>query len=107
MKLSGGQRQRITIARAILKAAPILVMDEATSSLDSMTERSIQEALSVVMKGRTVVVIAHRLSTLAHLDRLLVFNEGEIIEDGSHEELLNSKGHYAQLWRMQSDGFLP
>lgn len=107
IKLSGGQRQRIAIARAFLKNAPILLMDEATSSLDSVTEREIQEVLVRVMEGRTVVVIAHRLSTIAHLDRVLVFRDGEIIEDGSHAELLASRGHYAHLWEMQAGGFLP
>lgn len=107
VKLSGGQRQRIALARAILKASPILLLDEATSALDSVTERSIQESLEFLMKGRTVVVIAHRLSTLAHLDRILVFHEGRIIEDGSHHELLERGGHYAHMWTMQAGGFLP
>ncbi len=107
VKLSGGQRQRIALARAILKASPILLLDEATSALDSVTERSIQESLEHLMQGRTVVVIAHRLSTLAHLDRILVFHEGRIIEDGSHHELLARAGHYAHMWTMQAGGFLP
>ena len=107
VKLSGGQRQRIALARAILKAAPILLLDEATSALDSVTERFIQESLEFLMHGRTVVVIAHRLSTLAHLDRILVFHEGCIIEDGSHAELLVQGGHYAHMWTLQAGGFLP
>ena len=106
VKLSGGQRQRIAIARALLKDAPILLLDEATSSLDSITERTIQETLSERMIGKTVIVIAHRLSTVAHLDRLLVFSDGRIVEDGSHAALLELGGLYARLWQMQSDGFL-
>ncbi|MGV6818404.1 MAG: ABC transporter ATP-binding protein [Thiotrichales bacterium] len=107
VKLSGGQRQRIAIARAILKNAPILVLDEATSALDSVTEKKIQDALDYLMKGKTVVVVAHRLSTIAHMDRILVFHEGEVIEDGSHKALLEKQGHYARLWHMQAGGFLP
>jgi len=107
IKLSGGQRQRIAIARAILKNAPILILDEATSSLDSFTEKYIQQSLAELMRGRTSIVIAHRLSTLAHMDRILVFKEGEIIEDGSHDALLKAGGHYAMLWQMQAGGFLP
>ncbi|WP_222846702.1 ABC transporter ATP-binding protein [Chitinolyticbacter meiyuanensis] len=107
VKLSGGQRQRIAIARVILKDAPILILDEATSSLDSITERAIQETLDEVMKGKTVLVVAHRLSTIAHLDRILVFDNGRIIEDGSHAELLARRGAYWRLWSKQSDGFLP
>ena len=107
VKLSGGQRQRIALARAILKASPILLLDEATSALDSVTERSIQDSLEHLMRGRTVVVVAHRLSTLAHLDRILVFHEGRVIEDGSHHALLDCGGHYAHMWAMQAGGFLP
>ncbi|MDH3386901.1 MAG: ABC transporter ATP-binding protein/permease [Gammaproteobacteria bacterium] len=107
IKLSGGQRQRIAIARAILKNAPILILDEATSSLDSVTEKKIQLGLENLMKGRTVVVIAHRLSTISHMDRILVFDQGRIIEDGSHKQLLQRNGHYAHLWNMQAGGFLP
>ena len=107
VKLSGGQRQRITLARAVLKDAAILVLDEATSSLDSVTERHIQESLSYLMQDKTVMVIAHRLSTLSHLDRILVFHNGLIVEDASHAELLANKGHYAKLWSMQAGGFLP
>jgi ATP-binding cassette subfamily B protein len=107
VKLSGGQRQRIAIARAILKDAPILILDEATSSLDSITEKQIQQGLQFLMRGRTVVVVAHRLSTIAHMDRILVFDAGQIVEDGSHEALLQRGGHYARLWNMQAGGFLP
>lgn len=107
IKLSGGQRQRIAIARAILKNAPILILDEATSALDSMTEKLIQESLGSLMEGRTTIVIAHRLSTLSHMDRILVFKDGKIIEEGSHDELIAQEGHYASLWQMQAGGFLP
>lgn len=106
VKLSGGQRQRIAIARVILKDAPILILDEATSSLDSITEKAIQDTLDDVMKGKTVLVVAHRLSTIAHLDRILVFDNGKVIEDGAHAELLARKGAYFRLWSKQSDGFL-
>ena len=107
VKLSGGQRQRIAIARAILKNAPILILDEATSALDSVTEKKIQLGLDNLMKGRTVVVVAHRLSTISHMDRILVFDQGRIVEDGSHQQLLLRGGHYARLWNMQAGGFLP
>lgn len=107
VKLSGGQRQRIAIARAILKNAPILILDEATSSLDSVTEKHIQDGLDHLMQGRTSIVIAHRLSTLSGMDRILVFKEGKVVEDGTHDELLTSEGHYATLWNMQAGGFLP
>ena len=107
IKLSGGQRQRIAIARAMLKNAPILILDEATSSLDSMTEKHIQESLRLLMQGRTTIVIAHRLSTLSEMDRILVFDAGRIIEDGAHLELIKSNGHYARMWKMQAGGFLP
>ena len=107
VKLSGGQRQRIAIARTILKDAPILILDEATSALDSVTEKLIHESLHQLMADRTTVVIAHRLSTLAAMDRLLVFTKGELIEEGSHTELLTKAGHYAHLWHMQAGGFLP
>ncbi len=107
VKLSGGQRQRIAIARAILKDSPILILDEATSSLDSVTEKKIQLGLETLMKGRTVVVVAHRLSTISDMDRILVFDQGRIIEDGNHDQLLRRNGHYAHLWNMQAGGFLP
>lgn len=107
IKLSGGQRQRIAIARAMLKNAPILILDEATSALDSLTEQYIQEALGKVMHDKTTIVIAHRLSTLLKMDRILVFDKGKIIEDDSHEALLRFGRHYARLWQMQAGGFLP
>ena len=106
VKLSGGQRQRIAIARVLLKNAPILVLDEATSALDSEVEAAIQEQLYTLMEGKTVIAIAHRLSTIAMLDRLVVIDEGRIIESGSHEQLLARDGLYAALWRRQSGGFL-
>lgn len=106
VKLSGGQRQRIAIARAILKNAPILVLDEATSALDSESEKLIQASLDELMKGRTSIVIAHRLSTIAKLDRIIVLDEGSIVEDGSHAELLKNNGIYAKLWSHQSGGFI-
>jgi ATP-binding cassette subfamily B protein len=107
VKLSGGQRQRIAIARVILKNAPILILDEATSSLDSITEKAIQETLDLAMDEKTVIVVAHRLSTIAHLDRILVFDRGQIIEDGTHAKLLTQRGAYYRLWTMQAGGFLP
>lgn len=106
VKLSGGQRQRIAIARVFLKDAPILVLDEATSALDSEVEAAIQENLFALMEGKTVIAIAHRLSTIAALDRLVVLEAGDIVEDGSHEELVKGKGLYAQLWKRQSGGFI-
>ncbi len=104
--LSGGQRQRILMARAILKNAPIVIMDEATSALDAFTERKIQQSLDYMAQDKTVLVIAHRLSTLLHMDRILVFHHGIIIEDGTHESLLRSNGHYALLWNTADKGFL-
>ena len=106
-KLSGGQRQRVAIARAILKDAPILVLDEATSALDSESEALIQKSLETLMENRTSIVIAHRLSTIAKLDRIIVLKNGKIVEDGSHDELINKKrGVYAKLWARQSGGFI-
>jgi ATP-binding cassette subfamily B multidrug efflux pump len=106
VKLSGGQRQRIAIARVILKDAPILIMDEATSSLDSEVEAAIQASLDTLMAGKTVIAIAHRLSTIARMDRLVVLDHGRIVEQGTHAELLRLGGHYAALWRRQSGGFI-
>ncbi|MBY6135615.1 ABC transporter ATP-binding protein/permease [Nocardioides marinus] len=106
VKLSGGQRQRVTLARVILKDAPILILDEATSALDSEVEAAIQETLYGMMQGKTVIAIAHRLSTIAQMDRILVMDQGRIVEEGSHDALLQAQGLYAQLWARQSGGFL-
>ncbi len=106
VRLSGGQRQRIAIARAILKNAPILILDEATSQLDSVTESEIQDSIWDLMQNKTTLIIAHRLSTLLHMDRILVFDQGTIVEDGSHEELLEKDGLYKKLWEAQIGGFL-
>jgi len=106
VKLSGGQRQRITIARVILKDAPILVLDEATSALDSEVESLIQSTLYGVMEGKTVIAIAHRLSTIAHMDRIIVLDDGRVAEEGTHEALLARGGLYAGFWARQSGGFI-
>ena len=106
VKLSGGQRQRIALARAILKDAPILVLDEATSALDSEVEAAIQSALERVMEGKTVLAIAHRLSTLSEMDRIMVMDNGRIAEIGTHDSLLAKGGLYAQFWNRQSGGFI-
>ena len=106
VKLSGGQRQRIAIARVILKNAPILVLDEATSALDSEVEAEIQEQFELLMRGKTVLAIAHRLSTIAQMDRLIVLDQGRIVEQGPHKELLEKNGVYAKFWRRQSGGFI-
>jgi len=101
-KLSGGQRQRLSIARAILKDPPLLVLDEATSAVDNETEAAIQRSLELVGQGRTVVVIAHRLSTVRHADRIHVLEEGRVVESGTHDELVAARGLYAALWRIQT-----
>jgi ATP-binding cassette, subfamily B, bacterial len=106
IKLSGGQKQRIAIARAMLKDAPILILDEATSALDSESEQAIQEAMRILMKGKTVIAIAHRLSTLREMDRIIVLHEGRIVEDGTHESLKDQGGIYTKLWSHQAGGFL-
>ena len=106
VKLSGGQRQRIAIAQAILKDAPILILDEATSQLDSITENLIQDSLRQLMQNKTTIIIAHRLSTLLDMDRILVFDKGKIVEDGNHTELFASNGLYKTLWNAQVGGFL-
>ena len=106
VKLSGGQKQRIAIARAMLKPAPILLLDEATSALDSKSEKLIIAALDNLMKGRTTIVIAHRLSTIKKLDRIVVLDKGEIKEDGTHTQLLEEKGTYANLWKHQMGNFI-
>lgn len=106
VKLSGGQRQRVAIARAMLKDAPILVLDEATSALDSESEVLIQDALWKLMEGRTAIVIAHRLSTIQKMDRIIVLENGRVVEEGSHKELIHNKGTYSKLWAHQSGGFL-
>jgi ATP-binding cassette subfamily B multidrug efflux pump len=106
VKLSGGQRQRVAIARVLLKDAPILILDEATSALDSEVEAAIQEQLYNLMRGKTVIAIAHRLSTISAMDRLVVMDQGQIVEQGAHQALIEANGIYAQLWARQSGGFL-
>jgi ATP-binding cassette subfamily B protein len=106
VKLSAGQRQRIAIARAFLDDKPILILDEATSALDSESEVLVQEALEALWEHKTVIAIAHRLSTLRHMDRIIVMDQGRIIEQGTHQELLQKDGAYAKLWIHQSGGFL-
>jgi ATP-binding cassette subfamily B multidrug efflux pump len=106
VKLSGGQRQRITLARVILKNAPILLLDEATSALDSEVEAEIQKTLYGMMEGKTVIAIAHRLSTIARMDRIIVLDQGRIAEEGSHAELMAHGGLYARFWQRQSGGFI-
>ena len=104
--ISGGERQRIAIARAILKNAPILILDEATSALDSESEKFIQESLKELMKEKTVIAIAHRLSTLKEMNKIIVLDGGKIVETGNHSELLDKKGKYYEFYKMQSSGFL-
>ena len=106
IKLSGGERQRVAIARAILKSAPVLVLDEATSSLDSESEAFIQDALANLMSGKTVLVIAHRLSTIMKMDRIIVMEEGRVVAEGTHLQLVNQKGLYQKLWSIQAGGFI-
>jgi len=106
VKLSGGQRQRIAIARVILKDAPILLLDEATSALDSEVEAAIQQQLNSLMEGKTVLAVAHRLSTIAALDRLIVLEKGQVVESGTHAELIEKDGLYSRLWQRQSGGFI-
>lgn len=106
IKLSGGERQRIAIARSMLKSSPILILDEATSSLDSLSEKYIQESFVELMKDRTTIVIAHRLSTIQKMDRIIVLDNGKIVEEGGHQELLNNKSFYYELWIHQNDGFI-
>ena len=106
VKLSGGQRQRVAIARVLLKNAPILVLDEATAALDSEVEAAIQQSFTSLMENKTVIAIAHRLSTIAAMDRLIVMDNGKVVEQGSHEQLLQTGGIYAGLWHRQTSGFL-
>lgn len=107
IKLSGGQRQRVSIARVLLKNAPILILDEATSALDSEAEAAIQDKLNLLMGGKTVIAIAHRLSTIARMARIIVLDRGRIIEEGTPDALLERDGLYARLWKRQTGGFIP
>ena len=102
IKLSGGERQRVALARAFLKNSPILILDEATSALDSQTEALIQQSIATLCQGKTVLVIAHRLSTLLGLDRIVVLDQGRIVEEGTHHALLSAKGLYSRLWEQQA-----
>ena len=106
MKISGGPRKSFALERASLKDAPILILDEATSALDSEVEAEIQDALATVMEGKTVLAIAHRLSTLANMDRIIVMDQGQIVEEGTHRQLMALGGLYARYWNRQSGGFL-
>jgi ATP-binding cassette subfamily B protein len=106
VKLSGGQRQRIAIARVMLENSPVLILDEATSSLDSISENLIQKAFDEAMKNRTTIVIAHRLSTIKKMDRIIVLDKGTVVEDGTHENLISKKGYYFKLWNAQKDGVI-
>jgi ATP-binding cassette subfamily B protein len=105
IRLSGGQRQRLSIARAILKNSPVMIFDEATSSVDTETEREIQANLARITKGKTALVIAHRLSTIRHADRILVMRDGKVAEEGHHDDLVSLEGTYADLWHIQSGDF--
>jgi subfamily B ATP-binding cassette protein MsbA len=107
MQMSGGQRQRLAIARALYKDAPILILDEATSALDTESERAVQEALQGLMKNRTTLVIAHRLSTVMHADRIVTMDAGRIVETGTHQELIEKNGHYARLYQIGLEIFVP
>ena len=106
MRLSGGQRQRVLIARAMLKNAPILILDEATSALDSENEKIINESLNLLMEGKTVIAIAHKLNTLRNMDRILVLDKGIIVQEGQHDNLLKEDGVYKILWRIQKEGMI-
>ena len=106
VKLSGGEKQRVSIARAVLANKKILVLDEATSSLDSETEHEIQKDLEKLMNGRTSIIIAHRLSTIMHADKIVVMEKGKIVQIGTHRQLINKKGAYKKLWNIQKGGYI-